>query len=419
MKELIAKDTALTSIVLGARLLIQTSTLLIVILLLGSEQFGTFAGIAAFAVILGTLSCFGTQILLLDRIANDHAHRNLILQFAVPVTTLTGTLLLGLFLIISPILFTLAGYDSGTVMFLIFLIGVSEVLLQPLYSLMVFEHHALGKIAFSQTLQLVPLMFRLSAISLIFVFGVDDPILGVAMGYLVSYLLAFLVGIWLLPEAWPSPRSWRLPTAAEFQSALGYAAVNFTRAGPGELDKTLAAVFLPNVTASLYNAGARVIGAITLPVTAMILSVLPRLFRQGNKNSAGTNSLVFKMYVIACVYGTLLSAIVWIAAPDLEMIFADDFRGIGEAVRWLCLIIPAMAARLVGGNLIMTLVNSWFRFGYECLGLCVLGFTSFILASEYGLHGMIAAAILAEWLTATLGAVFLATVIKKDGLLEK
>ncbi|MGH8403185.1 MAG: lipopolysaccharide biosynthesis protein, partial [Gammaproteobacteria bacterium] len=56
----IARGTIRTGIVLGLRLLVQAGTLLLVARLLGPREYGAFAGVAALAVMLGTLATFGT-----------------------------------------------------------------------------------------------------------------------------------------------------------------------------------------------------------------------------------------------------------------------------------------------------------------------------------------------------------------------
>ena len=65
----IAQSTLKTTAVLGVRLFVQAGTLLIVARMLGPEQFGVFVGVAALAVMLGTLSTFGSHLMLLGEMA--------------------------------------------------------------------------------------------------------------------------------------------------------------------------------------------------------------------------------------------------------------------------------------------------------------------------------------------------------------
>ena len=96
----IAKSTIQTSFVLGLRLLIQAGTLLLVARMLGPNEFGIFAGVAALAVLIGTFSTFGTHLVLLGEMSKDPHQREHILSYAVPTTLIGGSLLFVLYLCI-------------------------------------------------------------------------------------------------------------------------------------------------------------------------------------------------------------------------------------------------------------------------------------------------------------------------------
>ena len=94
----IAASAIRTSAVLGLRLVVQAGSLLLVARLLGPQQFGTFAGVAALAVLLGTLATFGTHLVLIGEMAKDPARRVQVLAYAMPTTLVCGGILLAAFL---------------------------------------------------------------------------------------------------------------------------------------------------------------------------------------------------------------------------------------------------------------------------------------------------------------------------------
>jgi O-antigen/teichoic acid export membrane protein len=51
---------------------------------------------------------------------------------------------------------------------------------------------------------------------------------------------------------------------------------------PAELDKSLALRLLSSEASGIYSADSRVVGALALPATAIILSALPRMFQMTN-----------------------------------------------------------------------------------------------------------------------------------------
>ncbi len=395
----IARATIRTTFVLGVRLLVQAGTLLIVARMLGPRQFGAFAGVAALALILGTLSSFGTHLVLLGEVSKEPARREGVLRFALPTTLLCGLALLAIYLGIS----VLVLHEAGVAFRVLLALGVAETILQPLIGLCASEHHGLGRIARAQLLAAVPLVLRLFAAATVFALQPPDPLSAYAYGYGFASLLALVLVIPTLPAPWPRPGVWRLPRMAELRNAVGYAALNITRAGPTELDKTLAAKLLPLGAAGMYAVGARVIGAITLPIIAMTLSSLPRLFREGKSEPHRTGRLLRWLFGSAAIYSVVLGGILWFAAPVFDWIFGTKYHGIAYLIRWLCIAIPGMALRFTAGNVLMALGKPWMRVGFETCGLLVLIVASAVLTARMGTIGMPLALACSEWTMAAVG----------------
>lgn len=395
LKGPIAVGAIRTSFVLSLRLLVQAGTLLLVARLLGPDEFGAFAGIASLAVLLGTLSTFGTQLVLLSEVSKEPSRRDDVLPYAIPTTLLCGGLLFGIYLAVA---YWILPANSMPWLALL-AIGFTEVVLQPLFGLMSTEHHALGRVARAQLMQNGPLTLRLLTAAIIFLVDLS-PVLSIyAGGYLAASMLVLLFGAYSLPKKWPNWRSWRLPKIAEWRHAFGYAAINISKTGPTELDKTLAMKLLPLEVAGIYAAGTRVVGAISLPVTAMILAALPRLFRY---EKVLPGRLLGWMLISALCYGLLVSSILWLTAPFFETAFGDDYHGVEGVIRWLCIAVPGMSLRHVLGNILVTFGKSWTRIVCEAFGLSILVAMGVMLSNKYGLHGMIFSIIFFEWVMVVL-----------------
>ena len=235
MKGPIARATIRTTFVLGGRLLVQAGTLLLVARMLGPQQFGAFAGVAALAVILGTLSTFGIHLVLLGEVSREPARREGIFRYAVPSTLLCGSALLILYLLIS----TLVLHEARVPIGILLAIGVTEMLLQPLFSLPVTEHLATGRTARSQMLTTLPLALRLLSAAAIFALRTTNPLTLYGYGYLCASLVALAIATLTMPGPWARPVNWRLPHKGELREAAGYAALNITSASPTEVDETL------------------------------------------------------------------------------------------------------------------------------------------------------------------------------------
>src|SRR6185312_4852598 len=405
----IARATLRTSFVLGVRLLVQAGTLLLVARMLGPHQFGAFAGVAALAVILGTLSTFGTHLVLLGEVSQEPIRRRQVLSYAVPSTLMCGSILLLAYLLIS----SLALGVTNIPITVLVAIGVAEVLVQPLFTLPATEHLALGRIARSQLLTTLPLALRLAAAVTVFLLHPADELAAYGYGYLLASLIALSIASVAMPAPWPAPKYWRFMSKAELRHTAGYAALALTTTSPAELDKTLATRLLPLGAAGLYAAGARIIGAATLPVIAMMLSALPRLFREGQNDLKRTAHLLRWVSGAAFLYSTALAVLLWFIAPAFAWLFGPKYQGVEQAVRWLCLAVPGMALRVAAGNVLMALGKPWMRVGFEATGVGILTIAAATLTASFGAKGMTLALTCSEWSMTAIGWVYIFTITRK------
>lgn len=405
MRGPIALATLRTSLILGVRLAMQAGTLLLVARVLGPERFGEFAGVAALAVVIGTLSSFGTNLVFLGEVSKEPGRRMHVLAYALPTTLLCGTLLLAVFLLFAGVYLS----ASGVSLMVLLAIGAAEILLQPLFAFLSNEHLAMERIARSQVVISLPLVMRLLAASLVFMVDAADPLAAFSFGYLIASAIALSLATATSSAPWPTLRDWRLPSRSELHQSSGYAALAFTACGPGEIDKTLAAVLLTPSSSGLYAAGTRVIGAVTLPVIAMLLSALPRLFREGHTQPRETTRLLRWILVAALLYSALITAVLWLAASAFMGLFGPGYEGISQMIQWLCLAVPGMALRIAAGSMLMALGRPWMRAGFEIAGVIVLLVCSLMLTGRLGGTGMAVALACAEWTMAALGLALIAS----------
>jgi len=387
----IAKSTLSTSLVLGLRFFIQAGTLLLVARMLGPNQFAAFAGVAALAVLLGAFSTFGTHLVLLTEVSKDKTQRQQVLRYAVPTTLITGSLLFFVYIVVCILFFE----NVILPLSVIFCIGLTETILLPIFLLPAIEELALEKTARSQLLMIFPLALRILAVALVIFLAVKQPLVTFAWLYLISAVLALLCMKLYKPNAWLSLNQWQLANQQELKHSAGYATLALTAAGPSELDKMLAVKLLPLGMSGLYIAASRVIGAATLPVTALLLSALPRLFRGHTKSQS--KRLNYWILGSVLIYGIVLAGILWLIAPWVEWLFGHKYLDMAEMLQWLCWVIPALALRISLANILMTMDKPWLRAGIEVLGILTLVIGAIIFYPLFGVVGMVLALALSEW----------------------
>ncbi len=403
MRGPIARSTARTSGVLGARLIAQAGTLLIVARVLGPLDYGVFAGVAAMAVMLGTLSSFGMQIVLLADVSREPKCRDDILPFALTTTMICGSVLFASYLLLATMLMGNVDVGIGTLAAL----GLAELLLQPLLNLAGSEYQGQGRIATSQLLISLPVALRLIAALVIWALHPSNALRDYAWGYFCASGVALGLATYNLQQPWPGLRTWRLPKIKELRRAAGYAVMNLTAAGPGELDKALALNLLPLAAAGVYAAGARVIGALTLPVIALMVSAIPRLFSESATGTRRPSQLLRWLFGATLIYGVVLASILWVSAPLLESLFGSRYQALPELVRWLCPAVPGLALRIAAGGALMALGSPWMRVLFELVGMLLLATVAFLLAPHFGIYAMPIAMTAAEWTMTICGGLML------------
>lgn len=393
----LTRSTLATSFVLGARLVVQAGTLFLVARVLGTQIYGAFAGIAGLAVVMGTLSSFGTNFLALADISRDPHEQPVAVARAVTVTLFGGLILLAAYVPAALALASLPHAALGIVL----AIGVTELLLQPLIGVTSAVSQAHGRTAASQVLMTAPLALRLVTAGLVAVTAPSNPLTTYATGYLAASALT-LGWIWIR-MAETRPRRLIRPSRAELRRAAGFAVLGLTATGPTELDKTFALRTLQASDAGIFAAGTRIIGAATLPVIALMLSAMPRFFRGAALQASGNRRLSALILIAALAYSVPLAVGLWFAAPLLQSLFGHAYVGLEHVLHLLSFVIPGMAVRIASGSVLMSSDRPWPRAGIEVIGMLVLAAGAILLAPSFGLTGMAGAVMAAEWLMALIG----------------
>lgn len=388
----ITKSTIRTSFVLGMRLLIQTATLLLVTRLLGASNYGLFAGIAALAVLIGTFSTFGMHLVLLGEVSKSPARCAQILSYAIPTTLIFSSILFSLYIGICSLLF----YSLSPSLIVIICIGLTEIILLPLFLLSTIEELALGKTAQSQLWVIFPLALRTVAAALVLFIDSAEPLILFSWLYLGSAVIALYCRKLFKPDAWLNPKGWRLANKQELKNSAGYAALAVTAAGPSELDKMLAVKLLPLGMSGIYVAAARVMGAVALPIMALLLVVLPKLFRTYDTLANSSSKLNTWIVIVVLIYSAAISSVLWWFAPWIELVFGSHYHGMINLLRWLCYVIPLLLLRISLANILMSMDKPWLRALIETIGMVILVLSAVILSSYFGVLGIIFALAVSE-----------------------
>jgi O-antigen/teichoic acid export membrane protein len=226
---------------------------------------------------------------------------------------------------------------------------------------------------------------------------------------LLASVLGAVLG-WLLARRhirfdW-QPRS---ATKAELKEGGSYAAMLIVAANPTELDKIVAVRQVGAADAGIYIAGSRVMGALVMPVLAMLLAAQPRLFRHAHDPNENAGKLIRTIFVLALGWGVLSGAVLAAASPLLPLLFGHDFARTARLVPWMAITAPFLSVRLAAGSVLIALGHPLERVAFELSGVVLLLMGMLAFTPMLGALGLVAAVILAE---ATMCALGLALVLR-------
>jgi O-antigen/teichoic acid export membrane protein len=384
--------------VFSLRLVVQVSMLFLLARYLGPAQFGAFAGVAALAVGLGTLSSFGLGFVVLSETARTADAARQVVPQAAGATLLSAVILAPVYLLLSDLML-----GNPVALPVLLLLGASEFVLMPWLLLLVYRLQGLGRVASGQLLILPPLGLRLAGLAALAVWVPESRLIDYAVIYATATLAGLLLAMWRVRSELPLRPRW--PGRSLLRQGMGYAVMNFTAVNPTELDKSLALRLLGGHDAGLYALASRSLAFVTLPVGAMVLSVQPRVLARANEPNQGVGRLVALTLGVSFGFGCLAGAALYLAAPTLiAWAMGDGFDGIAKATSQVALIAPFLTARIAGGGILQALRAPWQRTVIELTGLLALLSFALALAPGLGLAGVVYAVLVSEALMALASA---------------
>ena len=394
----IATASIRTTGVLGFRLLFQTGHLIVLARLLGPSQFGIFAAAMASAMLLGKLANLGTQYPLLRTTAVDISSATSVLRYAIPTTVAAGTILLVFFL---PAAYLLTSTQQDFGVWPLIAIAIAELVASPLITLIAMAQLGSGRIARSQLTQILPLGLRFLAALTLFIVQPHDPLQMYASLYLSTSAIAIVAIVCIKAITIPNINTWRKPSLAELREAIGFGIMEVTTTAPSEIDKAIAPYLLTPTLSGLYTVAGRTVGALPLPVTAMMLSALPRLFRAAVPGR--DNILLLYTSLCAISYSIVLATTLWFLAPFIHHLFGPDYEYITNILRVFCFAVPATALRIVANNTLVSLSKPGLRTRCELLGITALVVGAFPLTQLFGVEGLALSFVICHWIIAASG----------------
>lgn len=394
----LARSSVLTTGVLGLRLATQAATLVLLTRLLQPAMYGHYASVASLAVVMGLLPSLGSGYVLLSKASGHLGAAADIWRYAWPLTAGIGVLLWPIY-----IGFAFWISEGRLAWQVLLLIGAAELLATPFTSLLSFALQASERVPLSQLLQWLPLGLRVFAAWPCFLLPLPQRLPTYAGLQLIASLVGLSIGWWVVRRYISLDWRPRRATSGELKDGGTYAAMLLVAANPTELDKIVAVRQVGATEAGLYTAGSRVMGALVMPVLAMLLSAQPRLFRHARNAEGDMTRLVGMLFAAALAWGLISGVLLAIASPILPWLFGNSYAQTARLMPWLAITAPFLSVRLAAGSVLVASGHPLERIAFEFFGIASLLIGMLVLTKNFGVFGLIAAVIIAEIAMALLG----------------
>jgi O-antigen/teichoic acid export membrane protein len=391
----LARNAAIAGCWQAARAGTQALWVVVIARQLGPQGYGGFSGIAGLATALGGFTGLGLGLVMMQEVSRRRDDFAGYWRLALRATLGSGVLLCLLFVLLGS-KYVAAGMSTIAIIG----IGLSELVCVPMVTLCAYALAAHERIGWAAALPAVLACARLAAavcfwqldvtrtIGVYVWFHVGGTSLGAALALLTIKLV-------LAPA--PSAVGVRIQ---DIREGLGFSAVWAVGNALGSLDKTLVLRLAGSTTAGLYSGAYRLTTMLALPIEALTLAAMPRLFRKGGGDQNHPRMLAH--LVLGTVgYAIVAAALLWAGAGLLPILLGAGFVPAVSATRWLALFLPCYGLRMLGSNVLLSSGRKRIRVLVESAGLLAMFCFAFWWIPGYGLFGAVKMIISTE---ATLAA---------------
>lgn len=319
--------------------LLQAVQFLLLARALGSHEFGIVASVVAITAALLPFSGLGLGNVAIMHIARGQAGADRSLGNGLAVTAVTGTVGVGLALLIGKFFL-----DEPGIWLLVLLFAVSEILLTKCIDMVAHVFLAREEHGVAACFLNLHMLVRVACAAALW-WGLTQP---TALAWAQLHLAAGVLTSGLVLYA--SMRMLGKPHT-DFASAIGdikkgvFFSIGISaRNVQTDVDKIVVARMESAATAGAYTAAFRLVFMAGIPIAAVLLALRGRLFRSGHHDGiAGTLRALRGLIPIAAVYGILVAIGIYLAGPLVPWLLGRSYQLSSEILQWLCFLPLLMA----------------------------------------------------------------------------
>jgi O-antigen/teichoic acid export membrane protein len=329
-------STAIMTVGMTLRLFLQMLSFIIVAGSMGAGEFGAFVSVAALVNIIGAFSGWGSDQLLVRRVARMRSELPKALGSALIYLGISGPPLALLSFLLVPWL-----VDPSISWRIVLFVAASDIIFARLNNYAAASYQAVDRPWGTAWTSLGFTGVRVVAALIWVSVTPDHRAVSWATYYFVGSLLAALVSLWRVCRDLGYP-VWQVRWS-EWRDGLHFSLQMASFAAFGNTDKPVIAALSNLSTAGLYAAGFRNVDAASVPVRALMYSTYAKFFQVGAAGPKASLTLAVRLLPVGIGLGAIGSLGVAVVAPFAPQVLGHSYAGT-QTVMLLLVPLPVLVA---------------------------------------------------------------------------
>ncbi|MDM9383471.1 oligosaccharide flippase family protein [Chlorogloeopsis sp. ULAP01] len=326
----LARNTLWMLFAQGLSLVLQAGYFVIIVRVLGVEEYGAFVGATALVAILAPFATLGSGNLLIKNVSRNRALFGEYWGNALFMIFASGSALILFVLLIAPFIL-----PKTIPPLLVFLVAVTDLIFHRTLGTAGQAFQAVLWLSKTALLNVLPNITRLIAALALASFFSNPNALEWTFLYLSSTAVSTVIGVLLVHRNLGTPKLALSRIKPEIVEGF-YFSVSFSaQTIYNDIDKTMLARLATLEATGIYAAAYRLIDVAFVPVRAILAAAYAKFFQRGVTGISGTIAFSKRLLPIAGIYGAIAGIVTFLLAPAVPYVLGDEYAGTVEALRWL------------------------------------------------------------------------------------
>src|SRR5271168_489320 len=330
----------------GQGLMFFTQGLYFVLLvrLLGSQQYGIFVGAFALVSIASQYSALGSGLVLLRRVSPNHQKFPEYWGNAILTTLSVGFVVI---LLLRGIAHWTIGEGGASI---IVLIALGECTCARLAECAGQAFQAFEKLAMTATLATLTSVARLGAVAFMTLAWHHATVRQWAIASVTVSAISATIAVAAVTRILGTPRFRPKLLFASAAEGLGFSFASSTTSIYNDVDKAMLSHYGMAVANGIYGVAYRIIDISCVPIRALHGAALPRFFKNGLAGVRGNIGLAVKLLSKTLPFALLSAVLMFVFAWIIPLVAGKSFAESVSALRWLCLLPAFRSLHLTAGD---------------------------------------------------------------------